>query len=140
MTHTEWENEKILSIHNATKEQLKCMVRVRDNQIAELHKELEEKQKAFDEAMELLKIQINDDFNEENGINKRYFEIKKGQYGFLDDGRDYKVVSIPSITMCSDGTLKYGDVVLNIDDEFYTIRISEFVEHVKIIGNLAIKI
>lgn len=72
-------------------------------------------------------------------MDKFCFEIKKGKHGFLDDGRYYKVVSVPSITMCSDGTLLYGDVELNIDDEFYTIRISEFVEHVKTIGNLTIK-
>lgn len=72
-------------------------------------------------------------------MNKFYFDIKKGQYGFLDDGRYYKIVSVPSITMCSDGTLRYGDVELNIDDEFHTIRISEFVEHVSTIGNLTIR-
>lgn len=58
MTHIEWENGKDLTIHNATKEQLKIMVKDRDNRIAELQKELENKQKALDEAMELLKIQI----------------------------------------------------------------------------------
>lgn len=58
MTHTEWENGKELTIHNATKEQLKFMVKDRDNRITELQKELENKQKALDEAMELLKIQI----------------------------------------------------------------------------------
>ena len=59
MTHAEWENGKELTIHNATKEQLKCMVRDRDNRIAELQKKLEEKQKAFDEVMELLKTMMN---------------------------------------------------------------------------------
>lgn len=58
MTHTEWENGKALTIHNATKEQLKFMVKDRDNRITELQKELENKQKAFDEAMELLKTQL----------------------------------------------------------------------------------
>lgn len=59
MTHNEWESGKELTIHNATKEQLKFMVRDRDNRIAELQKDLEEKQKAFDEAMELLKTRMN---------------------------------------------------------------------------------
>ena len=59
MTHAEWESGKELTIHNATKEQLKFMVRDRDNRIAKLQKELEEKQKAFDEAVELLKTQMN---------------------------------------------------------------------------------
>ena len=36
MTHTEWENGKELTIHNATKEQLKFMVKDRDNRITEL--------------------------------------------------------------------------------------------------------
>ena len=58
MTHKEWESEKGLTIHNATKEQLKFMVCDRDNRIAELQKELEEKQNAFDEAMELLKTML----------------------------------------------------------------------------------
>jgi Skp family chaperone for outer membrane proteins len=58
MTHTEWENGKELAIHNATKEQLKFMVKDRDNRITELQKELENKQKALNEAMELLKTQL----------------------------------------------------------------------------------
>ena len=36
MTHTEWENGKELTIHNATKEQLKFMVKDRDNRIEEV--------------------------------------------------------------------------------------------------------
>ena len=49
---------KDLTIHNATKDQLKFMVKDRDNRIAELQKKLENKQKALDEAMELLKAQL----------------------------------------------------------------------------------
>ena len=58
MTHAEWENGKELTIYNVTKEQLKFMVKDRDNRITELQKELENKQKALDEAMELLKTQL----------------------------------------------------------------------------------
>ena len=58
MTHKEWESGKELTIHNATKEQLKFMVKDRDNRIAELQKELENKQKALDESIELLKAQL----------------------------------------------------------------------------------
>lgn len=58
MTHKEWASGKELTIHNATKDQLKFMVKDRDNRIAELQKELENKQKALDEAMELLKAQL----------------------------------------------------------------------------------
>ena len=58
MTRTEWESGKELTIHNATKEQLKFMVKDRNNRITELQKELENKQKALDEAMELLKTQL----------------------------------------------------------------------------------
>ena len=58
MTHKEWESGKELTIHNATKDQLKFMVKDRDNRIAELQKELENKQKALDEAIELLKSQL----------------------------------------------------------------------------------
>ena len=58
MTHQEWEMGKRLTVHNATKEQLKFMVKERDNRIRELNKELEQKQKALDEAIELLKTQM----------------------------------------------------------------------------------
>ena len=58
MTHKEWESGKELTIHNATKDQLKFMVKDRDNRIVELQKELENKQKALDEAIELLKSQL----------------------------------------------------------------------------------
>ena len=58
MTHKEWESGKELTIHNATKDQLKFMVKDRDNRIAELQKELKNKQKALDEAIELLKAQL----------------------------------------------------------------------------------
>ena len=58
MTHKEWESGKDLTIHNATKDQLKFMVKDRDNRIAELQKELENKQKALDEAIELLKARL----------------------------------------------------------------------------------
>ena len=58
MTHKEWESGKDLTIHNATKDQLKFMVKDRDNRIAELQKELENKQNALDEAIELLKAQL----------------------------------------------------------------------------------
>ena len=58
MTNKEWESGKWLTIHNVTKEQLKFMVKDRDNRIAELQKELKNKQKALDESMELLKAQL----------------------------------------------------------------------------------
>ena len=58
MTHKEWESGKELTIHNATKDQLKFMVKDRDNRIAKLQNELENKQKALDEAIELLKAQL----------------------------------------------------------------------------------
>ena len=58
MAHKEWESGKDLTIHNTTKDQLKFMLKDRDNRIAELQKELENKQKALDEAMELLKAQL----------------------------------------------------------------------------------
>ena len=58
MTHKEWESGKELTIHNATKDQLKFMVKDRDNRIAKLQNELENKQKALDEVIELLKSQL----------------------------------------------------------------------------------
>lgn len=72
-------------------------------------------------------------------MNKHYFEIKEGQSGLLMDGRHYEVKSIPSIMMCSDGTLRYGDVCLNIEGVSYKIRISEFVDNVKTIGDLTLR-
>lgn len=58
MTHKERESGKELTIHNATKEQLKFMVKDRDNRIVELQQELKNKQKALDEAIELLKAKL----------------------------------------------------------------------------------
>lgn len=72
-------------------------------------------------------------------MKDKYFEIKEGQYGLWDDGRHYKVISIPSITMCSNGTLHHGDIELLLDDEYYKLRISEFVTYIKTIGDLTIE-
>lgn len=47
MTHNQWEQGERLTIHNATKEQLKFMVRERESMIRDLTKQLEEKQKAW---------------------------------------------------------------------------------------------
>ena len=69
MTHKEWESGKDLTIHNATKDQLKFMVKDRDNRIAELQKELENKQKSLDEAMELLKAQLKWRFHLESEVD-----------------------------------------------------------------------
>ena len=48
MTHNEWEAGKQLTIHNATKEQLKFMVKDRDTTIKRLLEELEQKKKEYD--------------------------------------------------------------------------------------------
>lgn len=55
MTHKQWENGERLNIHNTTKEQLKLMVKNRDETIKRLQKELNEKQAALNEAIEMLK-------------------------------------------------------------------------------------
>ena len=55
MTHKQWENGERLNIHNARKEQLKLMVKNRDETINSLQKELNEKQEALNEAIEMLK-------------------------------------------------------------------------------------
>ena len=62
---------------------------------------------------------------------KTYFELKCGQSGFLVDGRFYNILSIPSVMMCSDGSYKYGDIEVGINNEYYKMRISEFMENVK---------
>lgn len=67
------------------------------------------------------------------------FELKCGQSGWLIDGRFYNIMSIPSIMMCSDGSFKYGDIEVGINNEHYVMRISEFVENIKTIGNLTIR-
>lgn len=69
---------------------------------------------------------------------KYYFEIKKGANGLLKDGRQFNVISIPKIMMCSDGTMRWGDVELTIDGEHNVVRISEFIEIVQTIGDLTI--
>lgn len=72
---------------------------------------------------------------------KLYLEIKNGQHGYFDDGRYYTVLSVPSIMMCTDGSLRWGDVEVRFDDEEmpYVMRISEFMEHVVTAGNLTIR-
>ena len=55
MTHNQYENGERLNIYNATKEQLKFMVKDRDEMIKKLRMQLDEKQAALDEAIEMLK-------------------------------------------------------------------------------------
>lgn len=55
MTNKQYENGEHLNIHNATKGQLKLMVKDRDETIKRLQKELNEKQAALNEAIEMLK-------------------------------------------------------------------------------------
>lgn len=55
MTNKQYENGEHLNIHNATKEQLKFMVKDRDETIKRLRIQLDEKQAALDEAIEMLK-------------------------------------------------------------------------------------
>ena len=55
MPHNKWEKGEHLNIHNATKEQLKLMVKDRDETIKRLRMQLDEKQEALDEAIEMLK-------------------------------------------------------------------------------------
>ena len=72
-------------------------------------------------------------------MNQYYFELKCGQSGFLVDGRFYNIISIPSVMMCSDGSFKYGDIEVGINNEHYVMRISEFIENIKTIGDLTIR-
>ena len=58
MTHNQWEQGKKLTIHNATKEQLKFMVRERESMIQDLTKQLDEKKKALEDAIKILKDMI----------------------------------------------------------------------------------
>ena len=55
MTHNQWEQGKRLTIHNATKEQLKFMVTEKEIRIQGLQKQLDEKQKELEEAIKMLK-------------------------------------------------------------------------------------
>ena len=55
MTNKQYENGEHLNIHNATKEQLKLIVKDRDESIKSLQKELNEIQAALNEAIEMLK-------------------------------------------------------------------------------------
>lgn len=47
MTHNQWEQGERLTIHNATKEQLKFMVKERESIIQDLTKQLDEKRKVL---------------------------------------------------------------------------------------------
>ena len=55
MTHNQWEQGKRLTIHNATKEQLKFMVTEREIRIQDLQKQLDETQQELEEAIKMLK-------------------------------------------------------------------------------------
>ena len=55
MTHNQWEQGKRLTIHNATKEQLKFMVTEREIRIQDLQKQLDETQQELKEAIKMLK-------------------------------------------------------------------------------------
>lgn len=72
--------------------------------------------------------------------NKVYnLDLRAGAEGYLVDGRYYCIKSIPSIMARSDGKIKYGDIELQIDETHYTMRVSEFLENVKTIGNLQVR-
>ena len=58
MTHKQLENGEHLNLRNATKEQLKFMVEDRDKVIKILRIQLDEKQAALDEVIEMLKNYI----------------------------------------------------------------------------------
>lgn len=75
MTNKQYENGEYLNIHNATKEQLKFMVKDRDETIKRLQKELNEKQAALNEAIEMLKNCI---WNK--SFRLKMEEIMKGRY------------------------------------------------------------
>lgn len=55
MTYNQWVQGKRLTINNATKEQLKFMVRERESMIQGLQKQLDERQKELEEAIKMLK-------------------------------------------------------------------------------------
>ena len=55
MTNKQYENGEHWNIQNSTKEQLKLLVKDRDETIKRLQKELNEKQAALNEAIEMLK-------------------------------------------------------------------------------------
>lgn len=54
MTYDEWVKGKELTIHNATKSQLKFMVEDRDKTICKLMQEIQMKDKALSEACDLI--------------------------------------------------------------------------------------
>jgi hypothetical protein len=72
-------------------------------------------------------------------MGKYYFELKKGTNGLLKDGRQFNVTSIPKIMMCSDGTMRWGDVELTIDGEHHVVRISELIENLAAVGELTVE-
>lgn len=65
MTYDEWEQGKRLTIHNATKAQLKFMVKDRDETIRKLMQEIEMKDKALNEAFDVIKNLLPDKIEEE---------------------------------------------------------------------------
>lgn len=73
MTHNQWEHGERLTIHNATKEQLKFMVRDRDEEIRHLQKELSTITAAIAQCGELIMDILEQDGGRElisNATNK----------------------------------------------------------------------
>jgi hypothetical protein len=66
-------------------------------------------------------------------------DLRFGKEGYFVDGRHFCITSIPSIMACSDGTIKYADISVQIDGIYHTMRVDEFVKNIKTIGNLTVR-
>lgn len=67
------------------------------------------------------------------------FELNSGQTGILDDGRQFCILSIYRIVLDTDGSLKYGDIIVSIDGKTYIKEISDFIQHIKSINSIELK-
>ena len=79
MTHKEWESGKRLTIENASKEQLKIMCKNLENTIKDIHRELRNKNQAFEELSAIF-VFVCDEVGQEKiaEISKKYNE-KRGK-------------------------------------------------------------
>jgi len=65
--------------------------------------------------------------------------IEKGKRGYLIDGREYEIVSLPGLAISINGNFRYSDIELSIDGELHTLRISEFLSIVATINDLCLR-
>ena len=66
-------------------------------------------------------------------------DLQCGKEGCFIDGRRFVISSIPSVRVCSDGTIKCAELSVIIGGFYHTMLADEFIKDVKTIGKLTIR-